>query len=126
MNNSIAEFVGVRYGFRGEPGLDCYQLVLEVSDKVFGNKLPDYSFTGTWRDADAGFNAHKGDFVKVDSPEEGDIILLTIGGRPLHCGIVLNHNQMLHSLRGSNSCIESFRSIKWRHRIEGFYRWINN
>lgn len=124
-NKNISQFVGIPYGFRDNSGLDCYQLVLAVSREVFGVDLPDYSFEGTWREADSGFNSHRGDFTPVSKPEPGDLVLLKFASKPIHCGIVVGRNTMLHSLRGSNSCIEKFTSVKWRNRIEGFYRWAN-
>lgn len=122
---SVSDFVGVPYGFREENGLDCYQLVIRVLNQVFEKEVPDYPFTGTWKTADDGFTEHKGDFQKVDAPEPGDVVLLKIGMRPIHCGIVVGRDRMLHSLRGTNSCIEKLSSVKWRNRIEGFYRWVN-
>jgi cell wall-associated NlpC family hydrolase len=119
----VAEFVGIPYGFRDEPGLDCYQLVVRVLNDVFGKQVPDYTFKGTWQEADQGFTEHKGDFEEVSSPQPGDVVLLRIGHRPIHCGIIVGSTTMLHSLRGSNSCIERFNTSKWRSRIEGFYRW---
>ena len=124
-NNKISDFIGIPYGFRDEPGLDCYQLVIQVLKGVYGKDVPDYNFEGTWREADKGFLEHKGDFVKVKTPEPGDVVLLRVGYRPIHCGVVVSRTTMLHSLRGSNSCVEKFNSTKWRNRIEGFYRWAN-
>ncbi|MBW1672123.1 MAG: C40 family peptidase [Deltaproteobacteria bacterium] len=105
--------------------MDCYQLVVAVMDKVFGKQIPDYNFAGTWKTADTGFLSHSDEFLKVNNPEPGDIVLLLIGGRPIHCGVVVKPESMLHSLRGSNSCIEKFTTTKWKNRIEGFYRWVN-
>ena len=121
--SGVSDFVGIPYGFRDEPGLDCYQLVIRVLNEVFGKEVPDYTFAGTWREADQGFTEHKVDFVQVDKPEPGDVVLLKIGHRPIHCGVIVSRTTMLHSLRGSNSCIERFTTTKWRNRIEGFYRW---
>jgi len=121
----VSDFVGIPYGFRDEEGLDCYQLVIKVLAEVFDKHIPDYQFDGGWKDADEGFLGHKGDFQRVDAPERGDIVLLKIGTRPIHCGVVVGSSTMLHSLRGSNSCIERFNVTKWINRIEGFYRWVN-
>ena len=125
MTPNINDYVGIPYGFRDEPGMDCYQLVITVLREVFGKNVPDYLFGGTWKTADAGFNEHKVDFEKVAEwdRQPGDVVLLRIGRKPLHCGVVINHSRMLHSMRGHNSCVESFNSISWRNRIEGFYRW---
>ena len=120
---SVSDFVGIPYGFRDEPGLDCYQLVIRVLDEVFDKQVPDYTFAGDWQTADQGFLEHKGEFVKVDTPEPGDVALLLIARRPIHCGVIINSTSMLHSLKGSNSCVERFNTTKWRNRIEGFYRW---
>lgn len=119
----VSTFVGIPYGFRGAPGLDCYQLVVKVMAEVFGKNIPDYLFEGGWQDADKGFLEHKSEFEKVTSPNPGDIVLINIGNKPIHCGVVVGSCTMLHSLRGSNSCIERFTTTKWRNRIEGFYRW---
>jgi len=125
MGTAVADYVGIPYGFREAPGLDCYQLVTEVLAKVYSKRIPTYDYSGGWFDADVGFLEHRGDFKEVILPLPGDIVLLKIGRRPIHCGVVIGEKNMLHSLRGSNSCIERYDSVKWRNRIEGFYRWVS-
>lgn len=63
------------------------------------------------------------DWIKSEIPKLYDVILFNIMGYPIHMGMILDNKYMLHTLKGHNSCIESFTSTKWNRRIEGFYRW---
>jgi cell wall-associated NlpC family hydrolase len=63
------------------------------------------------------------EFIAVKNPEFGDIVVAQLAGYPIHVGVYLGRNKMLHTLRGKDSCIESI-DFKWAKRIEGYYRWL--
>ena len=63
----------------------------------------------------------KQDFLKVDSPEFGDLVLINIMGLPAHIAIYIGEGKILHTRKHTDSVIESFD--KWKKRIEGIYRY---
>jgi cell wall-associated NlpC family hydrolase len=52
----------------------------------------------------------------------GDVIVLRMRGEPMHVGMVLGDQQMLHIERGINSVIERYGSLRWKNRVVGFFR----
>lgn len=124
------------YGF---DGCDCFGLVylylLEVE-----NKTP--SLTGEYVDGSSfseAFNAQleTGEWVKLESPEEGAIIFMMYAGDlPVHCGIMLNRVDCLHSF-GCDGIgqvvvwkmaqvmrhLSRFYKLNEKPRVE-FYKWV--
>jgi hypothetical protein len=58
---------------------------------------------------------------QVEEPQEGDVVI--IRGRPFHIGVIVESGYMLHAYNGGTSCIEDYNSIRWRNKINGFYRY---
>lgn len=130
-----APWVGLPYRDkgRGPDAWDCWGLVRQVLDDVFHVALPDY--------ADAYSAAADRDSVaaaveaglregwrRVETPCEGDLLILRIAGRPWHCAVMVGERLFLHcpppDLKGRQllSCIERLDSPHWARRIEGYYR----
>ena len=110
--------------YSGQHG--CFRLVQQVFREAYGIPMPDYDDGLPGHDLAARsdrlrscFGAH---CEPVDDPQEGDLILINVYGQPRHIGVVIRPGWMLHSYSGGTACIESYRSIHWRSRIEGFYR----
>ena len=135
--NNIINYIGIQYISKGRDrnkGLDCWGLVLDFYLNEFGIKLP--SFEDRYISSDDQDSVHsfiesnkkeliaKGEWAKVTEPQFGDVVLCKIKGINLHTGIVIEENKMLHILRGHNSVVERTNSMNWKHRIEGYYRWI--
>ena len=132
MNNIppwVNSYIGIPYLSKGRTreGMDCLSLVEAVYKNVFNILLPEYNHV----DSDNLSNVadkmieeeNSGRWIKLDKPESGCVVLMNIAGHPVHVGIVLNDNYMLHSLKGHNSVVEKFTGMKWNKRIEGFYAW---
>jgi cell wall-associated NlpC family hydrolase len=62
-------------------------------------------------------------WTKVEVPQHGDIVTFRIMGHEIHCGIMLNGSEFLHSLKGRMSCIEDLSHINWRTRLTGVFRY---
>jgi cell wall-associated NlpC family hydrolase len=124
----VESYVGLEFGDHGRgPTYDCWGLVKTVLREQYGVTAPDFGtdYTHTEdRDTVVGaFGARATDeWVKVEDCQEGDVIILTIAGKPMHCGIVIGPRQMLHIRPSVGSCIESYDRPIWQRRIEGFYR----
>ena len=123
----IKKYVGIPYKVRGTTlkGMDCLSIVETIYRNEFNIILPLYPHLDTV-EMDITAKAiikGKGDWIPLDKPEPGSVILLKIGGYPIHIGLVVNETEMLHSLKGHDSVIESFTGMKWNKRIDGFYRY---
>lgn len=103
----------------------CFRLVQAVYEELY-DALPDYAY-GLREDdyntrAAMFYEYLTQDAVKVDKPIEGDVIVINVGGNPYHMGVVVAPGVMLHAFEGANACIEPYNDLKYRSRIEGFYR----
>lgn len=123
-----APYIGLEYGDkgRGPRFYDCWGLVRLVYRNEAGIHLPAY---------DANYQASRdhigvADLIEseisawrqVESPAPLDLVILTIGGVPCHCGVAISEDEMLHVLQGCACVRERFASPRWANRIEGFYR----
>ncbi len=116
---------------RGWSGWDCWGMLRLFYHEVLGISLPSYA-EGY---ADAGQSAETRNQLRaviaigkalwrcVPAPEVGDVVLLNIGGHPLHVGLALGHGRMLHAERRVGTLIERLSSPIWARRVEGFYRY---
>lgn len=63
------------------------------------------------------------DWVQVEIPNPGDIVVFRRGRRPNHMGVCIGRGRFLHVEEGCRSCIERLSSPLWNRRIVGFYRF---
>lgn len=98
------------------PAYDCWGLARLVLEREFGWVLPSYQYGNDPSEAIAEGIVH---FVPVDRPQAGDLALHT---NPLHIGVMVDHDRMLHITHGKASCVERVSSIR-RRRVAGFYRY---
>lgn len=124
-----ADYVGIPYKNRGASvdGVDCYGLVRLIFQREYGVALPDlrYASADSFLEAEGAVMQARPDWHKVQYPVPGSILLLRFWGEPVHVAVVLDHEFMLHCLRGHHSAIERFNGPKWQHRIEGAYTYGN-
>lgn len=121
--NKYKPYVGVEY----ERPHGCFKLVAKVFKEVYGVDLgrPEEGLDedAESRDKTAVIRenlAKKG--YEVSDPKEGDVVI--IKSRPWHIGIVIGDGLMLHNYsKTATSCIEEYKSMRWKDRIEGFYRY---
>ena len=123
------EYVGIpflRYG-RTREGCDCYGLVRLVLQEQFFITIPEYGEENY--DDRAGqeealcTHLHEFTPVPMDNRQPGDLLLLAVGGRPIHVGIVVSEEAMLHSFDGADSVVESYLGRIWGKRIYGCYNF---
>lgn len=117
-------------GGRSHKGVDCYGLIYLVYAEQLGINLPAY--TDVYTDAekteqtDTIIRAHMGeDWNTVQTPEAFDVILLRIGHRVCHIGLIYRSGWMIHCLAGSQVTCERYNGITWKNRIVGFCRYID-
>lgn len=116
-------FIGRAY----EPPHGCFRLVQQVFEQAYGLALADHDAGLDPSDLEgrsARFQqALAQHCVTVTQPKEGDLILIGLGGKPFHIGVVTAPGEMLHAYSGGSAVIESYRSLRWSARIAGFWRY---
>jgi cell wall-associated NlpC family hydrolase len=115
---------------RDYTGWDCYGVVYRFFMDVRGINLPSYSsdYTDTGDSAESRqelsdlIASKKGRWELVQKPEPMDVVLFTLGGQPIHVGLVIDKKSFLHCERKVGTVVESLNSIAWKKRTEGVYR----
>ena len=113
---------------RDRSGLDCWGLVRLVMSEQFGIALPSLSHEyrhSCDRAIGPLIEAQSLNFAPVKHGAEklGDIIVLRMNGQPMHVGLVLGDQQMLHVEEGIETSIARYAGPHWAGRIFGFYRY---
>lgn len=121
------KYIGIPYSAYGKrPGLNCWELVEKVMIDEFGIVPPHYEYDDDYRKVDSLFvsELQRWQHIEYDDRRPGDLILLIVQGVPIHLGILIDQNLMLHTLPGIESVCEDFTRQPWKNRISGIYRWI--
>jgi cell wall-associated NlpC family hydrolase len=127
----VREFIGIPYKDKGRDydGADCWGLAFLVSRDVFARTLPylgdNYTSVLMLDEVHKTFKDTSTEFTKIaeDERQPGDLIVFRITGVPVHVGIIIDKNRMVHTLPNHNSAYERYDSVTWSKRIEGYYRW---
>lgn len=125
----IEKYLTIPFKDRGRDwnGVDCWGLVHLFYKEEFGINLPPYlDVNEKWNQVGqiaAVMGVEKNKWKRVETPTLGDLVLFNITGMPVHVGIVLDKQLMLHALDKVGVSIEPYRTLKWGTRIEGFYRY---
>lgn len=112
----------VKYIGRPYETYNCFDLVKEFYKDHFNVELKNY-FEGeipTPQKVEVLIISNKGDFIKVDSPEFGDLVVLKIYGLECHLGVVVSPTMFLQSTKKTGSNMD--RLSRWQNMIAGFYR----
>ena len=123
------KYIGIPFKDKGrdETGLDCWGLVRMIyKDKKnieLESRASDYTDVMDKNTVSQTIKTESEKWIKVENPQPFDVVVFRILGAPMHVGLVTDANNMIHCESGSNSVIESFKSLKWQNRIMGFYRW---
>jgi len=114
-------YVGIEY----EPPHGCFRLVSKVFEGVYGIDLGNQDEgleQAQNKDRTARIQKKLVEMTEqVEHPQEGDVVI--IRGRPFHIGVIVEPGYMLHAYNGGTSCIEDYNSIRWRSKVDGFYRY---
>lgn len=95
----------VRPGYTFE-GCDCFGLVYLYYKHVLGHDLFLTDIYKSDADITVAFSQQfqSGNWEKVDEPRGGDVaFMLYVGGSPFHCGIMIDDNNVLHSIVAGGS-----------------------
>jgi cell wall-associated NlpC family hydrolase len=126
----LEKYIGIPYINNGRDflGCDCYGLIRLFLYHEIGKELD----TLDDRYGDSKSSEEVRQVVSIERKiydeklyEErqfGDIILMNLVGHPVHVGIVIDDETMIHTLAGHNSAIERYNAPLWKNRIEGIFR----
>lgn len=120
---TLNSFINIPWRDEGEgkpsfQGCRCWGLVQLYFDAVRGIELPNLM---TMPSAEYMKKWHQVPLTKV---QHDDILVFRISRYEHHVGIVVTSQTMLHVEKGSTSCIEDYRGIKWKDRLLKAYRYI--
>ena len=126
----VSSYIGIPFADRGRDrrGCDCWGLVRLIMAERFGLDLPSYDAaypTANDRRAVAShIAAVMPEWVDVETGQErpGDVVILSLLGRPLHVGMVVEAGRMIHIEAGLDACLESYRGPHCGRRVLGIVR----
>lgn len=123
------DYLGREY----KPPYGCFLLVVDVLREQYGiDGIPDFSDgleEGGFRNrATKIYQALESNTVEIMKEESrgGDIVTILAGGYPVHIGILVDNEHILHMVNNINVCVENINRARLRNRIGGYYRVIRN
>lgn len=112
----IFKLVGVPY-----ETMNCWDLAKIFYRDAFGIELKHYYEDPDNRLATQNLiYTNKSEFLKVDTPSYGDIVIMKVKGIESHIGIYIGEGLMLHTTKATGSVID--RTERWVKTIVGYYR----
>lgn len=128
MTIDFSKYVGIPFADHGRDrrGCDCWGLVRLFYRDEFGIELSDLgpAYRDT-TDADGMRRVHSDQLPQwrqVDDPQPGDVALLAVMGAPVHVGILIDRERMLHAQRGTDAAVERITGPVWKNRLQGIFR----
>ena len=123
----VNRYIGIPYVSRGRTlgACDCWGLISLIYREIYDINIPVYYYDNAedTKSIVEAFGDNVGSWEQVNRPLVGDVVFLNIGGHPIHAGLYIGENRMIHSLAGHDSAIESINGLRWLSRINGYYRW---
>ena len=110
---------------------DCARLVCEVRRQEFRGEVPEETEVVRAQSA-LGRALQVSDGVAVymevtDTPEDGDVVLVYVRGRPSHVGVFsfLDEPCILHATENAGmTVLHKIRDLpKYGMSVEGYYKW---
>ena len=124
------QYVGKPY----QPPYGCLLLVADVLREQFKVKcippivetLPSETYNSNRARAAAITEALSKYTVPAVGPARcgGMLVIINVGGKPCHIGILASENWLLHSIEGTDAIIEPLDSVRIRNRIGGFFKVV--
>ena len=124
----MIEYIGLPYKkfSRGPDSFDCLGLVMDIYSKYQGIELFDYAYSDTHQfKENASIFTHEeasNQWIKVDRPIKHDLVVFNIAGYPVHVGVMVDDKRFIHAHESCDIAIEPVTAVKWRSRINGYYR----
>lgn len=113
---------------RSVEGVDCWGLIKLIYQDRLGIEIPsllEYSNTKDMEEIPRLVRENAPEWVKVEQGEEKqyDVVIFQMCSVPMHVGLVIGRNLMIHCERGSGTVVTNYKKNKqWNRRVVGFYR----
>ena len=124
------EYIKIPFEERGRQvdGADCWGLVRIIYHRELGVQLPILQKYTSTKDKDAlptiiQEESSTWQPVKLGDEQPFDVAVFNMCGVPMHVGVVVRQNFMIHCERGSGTTLEDYTDRKWCNRLVGFYRY---
>ena len=122
-----SEWVGTPYRKLGRDhgGFDCFGLYLALNLDRLDRVIPDPYFTPAAARRDRPWDsALEMGYAAVESdPVEGDAILISYKGFPLHVAYCINQRYMIHCRQDFDTTVEQWSTGRWRNKVLGVFRY---
>lgn len=111
---------------------DCAALVTEVRERVFNEPVPEaiqvMRENTRLKRIEQLETLARSVVNKIESPEDGDVVLMMCRGRPSHVGVfcvVDGEDCVLHAMENAKMVVRHrIRDLpKFFLEVEGYYRW---
>lgn len=125
----FSKYVGIPFKERGQDwdGCDCFGLVRLFYKTEYGVILTDlttqYQSTSDKENIKKAAEIEKKNARLTNTPKEGDVILFHFYGYPMHVGIYIDNQRMLHVMKGIDAVIEKHTKNYWQHRKLGVFTY---
>ncbi|MEE9451183.1 MAG: NlpC/P60 family protein [Gammaproteobacteria bacterium] len=109
--------------FKG--GVDCAGLIIAIGNQfnVLSEAHFDYRAYGQELQQNFLRKQFEKYLIPVDNPQGGDILLLLIGQKIQHAGLLTFSNTLIHACSQAGCVIESRLTDKFWQRVVGTYRY---
>ena len=106
---------------------DCYGICYLFNKEVLNKEIPLY-LEENIEDKEAinaTYNSKQSEFVNIPIGKEttGDIVSIKFKNMPIHVGVIVEKGVMLHVMENRQAVIESYNSIRWKNKIDSFWRY---
>jgi len=126
----VRPYIGIPFAEHGRTreGCDCWGLVRLVLGERWRIWLP--SFSESYRDTDdreaieALLAEERVAWRRISGPffHEGDVVLLRVGGRAMHLGLIVGFPWMLHVERGIDAACDRLDGLRWARAVDSVWR----
>jgi len=127
----VSDYVGIPFldcGMDRDKGLSCWGLVRFVYREEFGVDLPTYQGDTIHPDEHEMIEGmvsnvmDNGTWTSVPEPKMYDVVLMNFAKHPVHIGLYVETDGLLHTLPKYESVRERLSSCQWAKRVVGYWR----
>lgn len=113
---------------RGHNGCDCWGLVQLIYKEQLNIDLPGYEEVyKTTNDREILSktiqNERNNNWTTPFEGEPFDVIILKMGGVPMHVGVVTKPGRMIHCAKDIGTTHEQYDAMRWKNKVIGFARY---
>lgn len=130
---NFSKYIGIPFKDKGRTyeGLDCWGLLCLIFKEQFNIEIPtfldEYPTATNFVEVGKLIEDNINIWIKIEqnTRKVGDVVLLRLFGYPVHVGILVDRQRMIHVFRGTDTCLQKIYGMIWKKRICGIYRHPN-